>query len=272
MTLFSILISSLYSLISSNGIFDEAKFNQFVNEKVRLSLYGDFLYPLAESSDLASFYQEKPEGEFCEELKQAREQVWEVLRPYRMKLLRFAPAKFIHFGTTSEILRLMSREIENYGNLGWSRWVNSNVPFHCAGYLSIVSEGATVGNDCYFEVSHVHSGVAIGDNVLLSHVEVKEGNIPSDVVLHGLKLKDQKFVARIYGVTDNPKLSLAENASFCGVDLAEFLSIHRLSQKDLWDSDGCTLWNAKLYRAPDFFGYYCGSAGGSYSAPRKRSL
>lgn len=47
---------------------------------------------------------EKPEGEFCLELTAARTRVWEVLRPYRMKLLRLAPAKFIHFGTTREML------------------------------------------------------------------------------------------------------------------------------------------------------------------------
>ncbi|MBE7018738.1 MAG: bifunctional fucokinase/L-fucose-1-P-guanylyltransferase [Ruminococcaceae bacterium] len=245
------MLSSLYSLICTNGIFDTDKFNQFVNEKVRLSLYGDFLYPLAETSTLDAFYKEKPEGEFCDELKTAREQVWSVLRPYRMKLLRFAPAKFIHFGTTSEILRLMSSEIDKYDNLGWSRQVNSSIPLSAAGYTSIVSDQANVGKDCYFELSHIHSGVTVGDNVLLSHIEVKEGNIPSNVVLHGLKQRDGKFVARIYGVSDNPKLSLEDNASLCGVHLADFLEKLNLSQKDLWDSNDHTLWNAKLYPVCD---------------------
>ncbi len=245
------MLSSLYSLVCTDGTFDDEKFHQYVNEKVRLSLYGDFLYPLAETSALEAFYKEKPEGEFCEELLSAREQVWRVLRPYRMKLLRFAPAKFIHFGTTSEILRLMSSDIAKYENLGWSRRVNSNVPNHSAGYLSIVSERATVGNDCYFEVSRVHSGVTVGNNVLLSHIEVKEGEVPSNVVLHGLKQQDGKFVARIYGVSDNPKLSLEDNASFCGVSLAEFLEKNSLSRKDLWDTCDCTLWNAKLYPVCD---------------------
>lgn len=55
-----------------------------------MSLYGDFLYPLAEDSTLEKFYDEKPEGEFCAELHAARAEVWKVLRPYRMKLLRLA--------------------------------------------------------------------------------------------------------------------------------------------------------------------------------------
>ncbi len=245
------MLSSLYSLVCTNGVFEEKKFNTYVNEKVRLSLYGDFLYPLAENSTLEAFYKEKPEGEFCEELLMAREQVWNVLRPYRMKLLRFAPAKFIHFGTTSEILSLMSSEIAKYDNLGWSRQVNSSIPADVAGYTSIVSEDATIGKDCYFEVSYVHGGVSVGSNVLLSHIEVKEGNIPSNVVLHGLKQRDGKFVARIYGVSDNPKLSLSEHCSFCGVLLSDFLAKQNLSTKDLWDGDACTLWNAKLYPVCD---------------------
>ena len=96
------MMESLYSLIAAPGDYDK-----YVNERTRLSLYADFLYPLAEDSTLEAFYREKPEGEFCDELTEARGRVWEVLRPYRMKLLRLAPAKFIHFGTTREILELM---------------------------------------------------------------------------------------------------------------------------------------------------------------------
>ena len=42
---------------------------------------------------------------------------------YRMKLLRLAPAKFIHFGTTREILELMNGGVDEYHYLGWSRKV-----------------------------------------------------------------------------------------------------------------------------------------------------
>ena len=91
------MMDSLYSLIRT-----EEGYDRYVNGTVRLSLYADFLYPLAEDSTLEQFYLEKPEGEFCEELTAARKQVWTVLRPYRMKLLRLAPAKFIHFGTTKD--------------------------------------------------------------------------------------------------------------------------------------------------------------------------
>ena len=77
------ILNGLYSLISRQGIFDKETYDTYVNETVRLSLYGDFLYPLAGESTLEAFYEEKPEGEFCPELLAARKVVWEILRPYR---------------------------------------------------------------------------------------------------------------------------------------------------------------------------------------------
>lgn len=229
------MLKSLYSLVST-----EEEYNKYVNETVRLSLYGDFLYPLATDSTLEKFYEEKPEGEFCEELKSAREVVWEILRPYRMKLLRLSPAKFIHFGTTKEILELMSGGIENYKELGWSNHINSSITKATAGYNSVLSDKAKIGKNCYLEVSFVHSKAKIGDNVLLSYVDIHDEVIPSDVVIHGLKQKDGKFVARIYGVNDNPK----EDKLF-GKPLGEIFP------ESIWSTDDHTLWNAEIYPACD---------------------
>jgi fucokinase len=229
------MLKSLYSLVST-----EEEYNKYVNETVRLSLYGDFLYPLATDSTLEKFYEEKPEGEFCEELKSAREVVWSILRPYRMKLLRLSPAKFIHFGTTKEILELMSGGIENYKELGWSNHINSSITKATAGYNSVLSDKAKIGKNCYLEVSFVHSKAKIGDNVLLSYVDIHDEVIPSDVVIHGLKQKDGKFVARIYGVNDNPK----EDKLF-GKPLGEIFP------ESIWSTDDHTLWNAEIYPACD---------------------
>ena len=53
------LINSLFSLISTDGKPDKVKFDEFVNEKARISFYGDFLYPLASDSTLEQYYEEK---------------------------------------------------------------------------------------------------------------------------------------------------------------------------------------------------------------------
>lgn len=245
------MLSSLYSLISTSGKFDGQKFSKFVNEKVRLSLYGDFTYPLASDSTLEDFYEEKPEGDFSEELKDARAKVWQVLRPYRMKLLRLAPAKFIHFGTTKEILKLMNCDIHSYKALGWNAQIGSSIEGDTSAYNSVLSNTAKIGKDCYLEVSYVHSNASVGDNVLLSYIDIDNRNIPSNVVLHGLKQKDGKFVARIYGVNDNPKGSLKENCTFLTTTLSEFLKLNGIQESELWNDDNKTLWTANLYPACD---------------------
>lgn len=231
------MLSSLYSLISTTE-----DYHKYVNDTVRLSLYGDFLYPLAEDSTLEKFYDEKPEGEFCAELHAARAEVWKVLRPYRMKLLRLAPAKFIHFGTTREILALMSGGVDDYKALGWSKKVNSSISGNTAGYNSVLSERAEIGDDCYLEVSFVHSKASVGKNVVLSYIDIHDEQIPDDVVLHGLKQKDGKFVCRIYGVEDNPK----ENRLF-GMNLEEALEKAGIQPSEVWDQEEHLLWFAKIY-------------------------
>ena len=227
------VLTSLSALIPT-----EQAYHQYVNSKVRLSLYGDFLYPLATDSTLEQFYKEKPEGEFCPELHEARTAVWNALRPYRMKLLRLAPAKFIHFGTTREIMHLMNTGIQEYAELGWSNKVVSSIVRNVAGYNSVLSSKATIGSNCYLETSYVHSAAKIGDNVLLSYIDIHDEEIPNDVVIHGLKQKDGKFVARIYGIMDNPKENSLFGKPLEGMD-------------DLWDGDDHTLWNAKLYPSCD---------------------
>ena len=227
------MLESLYSLIP-----DDAAYHAYVNNTVRLSLYGDFLYPLASESTLEQFYEEKPEGDFCPELRAARTRVWEVLRPYRMKLLRLAPAKFIHFGTTREILRLMNEEISTYDSLGWSKQTLSSVTGETACYNSVLSSRAKIGSDCYLETSYVHSGATVGENSLLSYIDVHNEVIPSDVVLHGLKQRDGKFVVRIYGVEDDPKKNMLFGKPLEGME-------------GLWESEDHTLWTANLYPVCD---------------------
>ena len=192
-------------MLASLDAMMQGREQDFINDHVRLSLYADFLYPLGSEATLEQFYQEKPEGELSPELTECRTAVWNALRPYRMKLLRLAPARFIHFGTTREIMRLMSRDIEEYTSLGWRAAVNSSVPESVSGYNAVLSSRAHVGSPVHLETSYVHGDAVIGNNVLLSYVDIHDECVPDNVVLHGLKQRDGRFVVRIYGVNDNPK-------------------------------------------------------------------
>lgn len=225
------VLSSLFSLIASNDQLDESKYHAFVNDHVRLSLYGDFQYPMATDSDLEKFYLEKPEGEDSPELRSCRAALWNALRPYTLKLLRLAPAKFIHFGTTREILALMSGGVDNYKELGWNRQINCSMSA-ASGYNSVISSRATVDPSSYLEVSYVHGESSVGKGCVLSYIDVYNQIIPDNVVLHGLKQSDGKFVVRIYGTEDNPKSNL-------------------LFGKRIPEELGQSLWDAPIYPEKD---------------------
>lgn len=50
------MLEALFSLIAEDNEICEEKYQRFVNEKARISFYGDFLYPLAKDSTLEQFY------------------------------------------------------------------------------------------------------------------------------------------------------------------------------------------------------------------------
>ncbi len=247
------LLNALFGLISTNGELDKAKFNQFVNEKARISFYGDFLYPLASESTLEQYLKEKPEGSFCEELEECRKILWETLTPFSLKLLCLSPAQFIHFGTTRELLHLVTEGIEDYEFLNWKSQVfgvegNGG---DCAYSNSYIQEGAKVSAKSYIEDSYLYGATHIGEQCVISGVTLKDKNVPAGVTLHGLKLRDGKFVVRVYGTFDNPKGFLADNAPFLGTTLKQLSETLDLSEKGIWGEEEPYLWFAKLYPVCD---------------------
>ena len=200
----STILNDLYSLISTDD-----KFNEFVNEKSRISFYGDFLYPLAEKSTLDEYYLEAPEGEFTEELKECRTKIWNVLRKHRLKMLSLSPAQFIHFGTTGELLNLLTEEIEQYTFLDWNKKAiyNKDNTSNFACINSYVDTKSSVGEKSYIENSYILGECNIGNNCVISNVRLENQTIEDGTVLHGLKLKNGKYVVRKYNIDTNPKVN-----------------------------------------------------------------
>ncbi|MCC8163232.1 MAG: bifunctional fucokinase/L-fucose-1-P-guanylyltransferase [Lachnospiraceae bacterium] len=208
------LLTSLYELVKDHP-------EDYINENARLSFYADFLYPLASGSSLEQFYKEQPEGEFTPQLHACRTALWEALHPFRMRLIRMSPASFIHFGTTQELLRMMTGDLPKYRFLGWSGNVNSNVanPSYAVSN-SYISRRASIAEDSYIEDCYIHHGSTVGRGCILSGVTLNGETVPDGTVLHGLKLEDGRFAVRMYGTGDNPK----ENFLF-GEDLGQPLWI-----------------------------------------------
>lgn len=200
----SYILNDLYRLVET-----PEQFRAFVNERARLSFYADFLYPLASASTPEAYQQETPEGEYTPELAACRRALWQVLHPYTMKLLRFSPASFVHFGTTRELLQLMTEDMPSYSFLGWSGNVITNYKqSDFAASNAYISPLATVGKGCYIEDSYIHKGSVVGEGCVLSGVTLSGEQVPAHTVLHGVKLRDGRFVVRMYGVEDNPKQAL----------------------------------------------------------------
>ncbi|MEI6521078.1 MAG: L-fucokinase, partial [bacterium] len=196
------IMDSLYSLIKT-----PEDFSKFVNDNVRLSFYGDFLYPLAQESTLEQYYNEKPEGDFTNELKECRTKLWEILNNFKLKMLCLSPAEFIHFGTTSELLNLVTTNISNYEFLDWTKKVATNIDNTAvfSSNNSFVESTSVIGQNSYIEDSYILGNTTIGNNCVISNIKLADAVIPDNTVIHGLKLKDGRFVVRKYATDCNPK-------------------------------------------------------------------
>lgn len=245
------LVSALFSLISDHGEVNEKKYQMFVNEQSRISFYGDFLYPLASDSTLEQYYNEQPEGTYCEELMVCRKKIWETLCKFQMKLVCLSPAEFIHFGTTTELLKLLTEEINDYEFLDWRPNVFTNTQrVESAIHDGLLEKDVVLEDGCYIESSWLAGSTVVKRGAIVSQMILQDMTVPEDTVWHGIRLKEQNaYLVRTYAVTDNPKKTLEENAGFLKGTLQTFLEDNGLCTDDLWDTQDHSLWNAKLYSA-----------------------
>lgn len=237
------LVRELYGLITSEGQFDQAAFDRFVNPKVCLNFYADLVYPLAAKSCLEEFYKESPENGFSEELKECRKVIFDRFHKYRLSLVKLVPARYIHFGMTHEMNDLFVDDIDNYSFLNWERLLATNA---VSGTVlnSYVSPDSVIPDNTYIEDSIIVNST-IGERCIISNVDVEDASIPSGIVLHGLKLKSGKYVCRIYGRYDNPKAS--SNSAYLGGSIEELLNATGIAPEDVWGRNTASIWNARIY-------------------------
>ena len=245
------MLKSLYSLISTENKVDTAKFDEFVNEKARISFYGDFLYPLAADSTWEDYKKEAPEGDMCEELISCREKIWNVLKDYQLKLICLSPAEFIHFGTTRELRKLVTEIVDDYTFLGWEHVVCANRRQEEGTYAlhnAFVQKDVKIGNGAYVENAYLAKGVVVEEMAVVSGLQVPENCVlRKNVVYHGLKLLNGKFTVRVYGVDDNPKGTLEKDDKFIHTTLQKFMDVYGMKTEDIWSDSDHSLWKANIY-------------------------
>lgn len=233
---------------------------QAVLNDVAINFYGDFLLPLAPEMNYDDYLSDTSDGPATAPLKAIRAEIWETVRgtPFYVSIL--APARFLHFGTTREYQRLITRDDQDIRALGGRRRVSH-----------VLEEGATVAEQACIlhsrigadsvvapggmvEFSDVGRRVRIGSDAVVSNVRIPDdATVPEDTVVHCLPvLRDgtRRYVVRTWGVDDNPKAPVP-HATLFGHPLTEWIDRLRLSYESVWPAaerhDERTLWNARLY-------------------------
>lgn len=242
------VIGALLQLVCVENHVSEEKLRKFVNPKVCLSFYADFIYPLAEKSTLEEYYRETPENVFSEELKECRTLIWNQIHSYKLSLVKMIPARYIHFGMTHEMFDLFVWHMEAYSFLGWEKRIITNAASGRV-FNSYIHPDAVVADDTFIEDCVIGKDCNIGGGTVLSGIDLVKLTIPENVVLHCLKLNSGKYVCRIYGREDNPKSS--KTAKFLGSSLSRLMEITKIQNTDIWDVPQASIWNAKIYPVCD---------------------
>lgn len=243
------LLNALFSLISTDGVVCEEKFHKFVNETARVSFYADFLYPLAGEATLDDFQRETPEGSFCEELTECRNQIWEALHAFSMKLICLSPAEFIHFGTTRELRELVTVGVDDYEFLGWQKCVLTNMQDadEYATNNAYIASDAVIGQGSYIEDSYIGPNTVVGAGTIISNAGIENVTLPENMVFHTLALSDGTFVTRVYGTEDNPKGTYEKNSLWIGIPIQNILAAYNILPEQIWNRQERYLWFADLY-------------------------
>ena len=270
------LCEALYRLVEND-------FDRFVNEKARISFYGDFLYPLATDATLEQFYLEKPEGEYTPELHECRGAIWNAISRFPFKLLSLSPARFIHFGTTRELAAFTTKELADYEFLDWKPDVLSvnSCPSQASLYASYVGHGVSIGKNSYIEQSCLLGSTEIGADTVISNVKLRGAAVPPNTAMHGIPVgtgaearsggaaesvsfgaaqadddaenssgaAEGCFVVRVYDINANPKNSFESSSPFvAGLSLKDWAAKAGVPAESLWaDGTPRDLWNARLY-------------------------
>lgn len=234
------LVSKLYSLVlhSSNYL-------QFVNDRVRLSLYSDFLFPMAKEATESSYMDQGAENTISDELIACRKDIWALLHPYRLRASKLSPAQFIHFGTTGELRTLMAEDVATYLSFGWSRQVlSNNTDSSCTAINTFIGPNAQIGEGCYLEDTYALSACTLGKRCIVSNVNLEWHDLvlPDETVLHLLPLGETNFCPRLYGLHDNPKEAL-----WFGRPLTLLFQELGLDPSSIFLEGGHTLWDAHLF-------------------------
>lgn len=239
------VVRELAGLVYTDGRLADGRFRRYVNQDVCLNFYADFLYPLAADGTLEEFLEEEPEGTMSAGLVECRKEIWDRLHGYSLSLVRIVPARYIHFGMTHEMYDLFVNDIEKYSFLGWNRIINSNAEKGTV--LNSHTGTVSLPQNTFIEDSIIDGNTVIGEGAVISGVDITGKEVPPDTVLSGVRLKDGRYVCRIYGREDNPKAS--GSAPFLNGSIEKLIQAAGMEREEIWGGNPASIWNASVFPA-----------------------
>ena len=161
----------------------EALLDMLGTDGKELSLFTDILPVNAVNTDREEFLQSK-NGDL-------RALLWDALReePLYVHCLR---QPFLHFGTPAEILR----------NSLFLSGKNRTRFYNCD-----ISPSAAVGNGCLMENVQLTGACQVGDDCLITDVDLRDITVPAQTSVFGLRLKDGRFVCCVQPIEQDPSVA-----------------------------------------------------------------
>lgn len=181
----------------------------------------------------------------------ALKRVFKTLHPIPFNLSIVPQARFLHFGTTRQ---LVSSGVEL--RLNDEPTVAPTTPISINN--RIVSGGEIAGSGVWVEGCRIAAPLHLAGNNVVIGLEIDEPlTLRKDACIDALQGKSRAgakvWFVRCHGVDDKFKDTLPQGAAFCGIPLLQWLESAGAKPEDVWDStipqNQYSLWDARVFPA-----------------------
>lgn len=206
--------------------------NKEIFKETFLNLYVDLLYPLSLRATFLEYLKEESEEKEIEKLTSARNVLWDNLKKENIQVLLMKNGKFIHLGTTNDILKNKRNSL--FRTLGW----NENI-------LLENGQDIKIKDNYYLENSKLEISEKLLNNSLIfnSNVNIK---LPDNSVLYTVKTRENKYISVLYSTEDNLKAK-EKNITIFGINLIDYINKQNIKRNKIFENNDIDFWNAKLF-------------------------
>ena len=200
-------LNKIKNIIFTDNKIDDKKAKRIINKDVRLNFYTDFIYPLSKTAKLEKYLEAKAEIDLNPQIIDVRKQLWDVLHEEELDVLEIEDGRFIHYGTVKEF-------IDKAFEINKNNYIQN----------SIISKST------------------IGKNTIIMDSIVVNKNIPDNLIIKTIKIKENKYTTIILGIEDNLKEIDYKNIKLFNKNIG-----YKLKEQNIINENNRSLWECKLY-------------------------